>query len=422
MIVNEGTGRRQGPRRPTPTRRRPSSWIVSAATFVAALALATPSPYAQTPAKQPVMVGALQSLTGGAAAVGLNGITGARLAIKEINGDGGIMGRPVELVIGDDQSDPSAAVSETKRLVFTAKVGFISGPASSQLALAIAPILTEGKVASINVAGSSALTPEASPYGFSAFADSTAQSTAMIDYAVNVAKAGKVALLSDSGANQKLQADIEKRILAERNVTITGIQEYEPRAVDVTPQLLSLRRGTPDLIFLNGSSGEDFGLVFKTLDDIGWSDVKITANTGLGFNFKVAYRVAPNHSYQNVVAQNLKALTYCSGDPIGQSGYSRFLGRLKEFEPEKFERLGYTVTADAYDSVFIFKAAAEATGSTDGAAIAAWIEKSASSLKTVTGLSNPSPGSRFLLGANSLTQVEDLTSARLDGLQHRAGC
>lgn len=83
-------------------------------------------------------IGYLADYSGALAEFGPAIETGVRLAIKHINDAGGVHGVPVELVIGDDQTDPTAATEEARRLIEVEGVSAIVGPLASGVAIAVA--------------------------------------------------------------------------------------------------------------------------------------------------------------------------------------------------------------------------------------------------------------------------------------------
>src|SRR5438045_3329266 len=61
--------------------------------------------------------GTVQPLTGVAASGGKTALVGVQMAVDQINKSGGIMGRPVELIVGDDQSKPDTGRRAVEKLV-----------------------------------------------------------------------------------------------------------------------------------------------------------------------------------------------------------------------------------------------------------------------------------------------------------------
>ncbi len=95
--------------------------------------------------QQPIKLGFFSSFTGTYHQNGYNGLAGVKLAVAEINASGGILGRQVVVVEGDDQSSPTAAVNEMRRLVQIEKIDALIGPISSQITLATIPQGSQSK-------------------------------------------------------------------------------------------------------------------------------------------------------------------------------------------------------------------------------------------------------------------------------------
>ena len=91
-----------------------------------------------------VKIGLDNPLTGTYAAPGKNELIGCQMALDEINAKGGILGRPVELVVEDSTSgDAGTAVQKARKLIEGDKVDFLLGNVNSALALAMAQVSNE---------------------------------------------------------------------------------------------------------------------------------------------------------------------------------------------------------------------------------------------------------------------------------------
>ena len=175
---------------------------------------------AQQAAAKPVRVGIFLPLTGPAAAGGAANKLGYEMAIAEINAAGGIAGRPIVTIYADDQGDPTVGVGEIKRLIFQEHVDVVVGTQNSQVNLAALPAFNEGKVASISLTGSAALTPEAGPYHFSLAPSTTTLGRAMVEFAAKELKPKTVGLLYDDGAAAKSGIESIKVTLGEDKTPI----------------------------------------------------------------------------------------------------------------------------------------------------------------------------------------------------------
>jgi len=68
-----------------------------------------------------------------------------------------------------------------------------------------------------------------------------------------------------------------KRHMATRGLPLSGEAEFAFRSTDMTPQLLTLRRGNPDVILFSVLSPEDFSRILTTLQDIHWDEPLVGA-------------------------------------------------------------------------------------------------------------------------------------------------
>jgi branched-chain amino acid transport system substrate-binding protein len=116
-------------------------------------------PRGGTPATgEPIRVGFLVDQTGALAAYGYAHQKVGEAAVEVINSQGGVDGRPIELVIEDTESDPAVAAPKARRLVESENVDFLLGSNTSAVVLAIAPIAQELETVYFPTAGGALLT------------------------------------------------------------------------------------------------------------------------------------------------------------------------------------------------------------------------------------------------------------------------
>jgi len=102
-------------------------------------------PLACSQKEDPVKIGFIAGISGRVAAYGNAGLNGVKLAVEEINKEGGINGRNIELVIEDDKQDPSAAVKGVENLVQSG-VAAIIGHMTSSMSIIGAPISNKNQI------------------------------------------------------------------------------------------------------------------------------------------------------------------------------------------------------------------------------------------------------------------------------------
>ena len=98
------------------------------------------------PQGDPLKIGMATTLSGAIALFGVANQDGAQLAVDELNAAGGVLGRPVELIVRDDQAEPEAGAQIARDLIIEDEVDVLLGPVSSGVALAITEVSKERKV------------------------------------------------------------------------------------------------------------------------------------------------------------------------------------------------------------------------------------------------------------------------------------
>jgi branched-chain amino acid transport system substrate-binding protein len=93
-----------------------------------------------------IKVGMVDPLTGVYAAPAQNEVTGAKLAVSQINAKGGVLGREIELLVEDSANDVGVGVQKARKLIDRDGIQFLIGDVNSAIALAIAQVANEKKV------------------------------------------------------------------------------------------------------------------------------------------------------------------------------------------------------------------------------------------------------------------------------------
>src|ERR1700684_929470 len=109
----------------------------AAASIILAIASTMPAPSSAGAEPPAVKIGVLASLSGVLAIVGERISQGVTLAVDEINAGGGLLGRKVEAIIRDDETNPDSAVRLTRRLVQQENVLAVFGPNHGGAAIAV---------------------------------------------------------------------------------------------------------------------------------------------------------------------------------------------------------------------------------------------------------------------------------------------
>jgi branched-chain amino acid transport system substrate-binding protein len=173
------------------TRRRLVGWTAKGAGALGAMML-VPAPWrAAFGAAAPYKIGSLQPLSGGAAVGGKTALVGIQMAVDRINKSGGVNGRPIELIVEDDESKPDVGRRKTEKLAVEDNIDVHVGGFLSNICLACTPVWEEQKIVNmISVCLDTTLTTsKCNRYTFRPFDYAPAQAVAFAPYLVN--KLGK---------------------------------------------------------------------------------------------------------------------------------------------------------------------------------------------------------------------------------------
>ncbi len=119
------------------------------------------------PSGDPIVIGQIASLTGAYQALGSNDKLGAEQAVQEINDSGGLLGRPLKIVVQDDKTQPDQGVIAFNKLV-DENVSAVVGSSLSNSSLAIIPVAERAKIPYVSTAAADEQVKPVKPYVFMA--------------------------------------------------------------------------------------------------------------------------------------------------------------------------------------------------------------------------------------------------------------
>lgn len=209
-------------------------------------------PTADEPTGDPIKIGMLTSLTTNFAPWGLQVQDGMKLAVEEINATGGVDGRPLELVVADDENDADQGVAGFERLAEEGVIG-IGGVISSTVGLATSPIAEELAVPTFLVkSGAAEILTQDSRYVFRTCLPAAPMvSEPIAQYAVENGLTKVGAIIADYGWGQSIKSALENSFAAldgvELQVEVAPVPE-----TDFTTYLRNLEGFVPELIVATG--------------------------------------------------------------------------------------------------------------------------------------------------------------------------
>ncbi|MDR3255133.1 MAG: ABC transporter substrate-binding protein [Synergistaceae bacterium] len=317
-------------------------------------------------AATPIKVGYLAALTGDYAAYGQTEVNMAKLVVDDVNAAGGVLGRPIELVLYDTKTRNEDAVNAVRRMIENDKVVAIIGANSSGINIATAPIVDRGKTPQISTVGTNPLVTvddagKVRPYSFRICFTDPYQGALGADLAWTTLGKDKAAVLYNVGSDYahglreffvKSYVNLGGKIVADEG--------YRETDVDFRAQLTSIRNSGANILFLPGM-GKDMALIIKQATELGFTDMAIIGGDGYG-------------EFMNEIAgETMKDTYWINHTYLEDPGMAPIFARYKEvYKDDCKEFVNGTM---AYDAAHWLIDAINRAGVAEGPAIAKALEE-----------------------------------------------
>jgi len=220
-------------------------------------------------AAEPLKIGMVAPVTGPQAETGRYEIQGAKLAVEEINKAGGLLGRPIELVIEDDQTTNPGVVLAFSKLAGDKDIPAFIGSLFSTQVHAIAPdIQRTGRPVMIGGTDPQ-LTHMGNPWLFRCRPNDIYSARLIADYGVNTLGKKKWAIVhsTDAFGTNGMKNLVE--VLKRTGVEPVLIQGYTINSQDFTPVALAVKQSGADVIGTYMFVGPDQAIFAKQLRQLG---------------------------------------------------------------------------------------------------------------------------------------------------------
>ncbi len=236
-----------------------------------------------------IVVGEFVSLTGATASFGQSSDKGTRMAIDEINAEGGVLGKKIRLVIEDDQSKAGESATVVRKLISRDKVVALLGEVASSRSLEAAPIAQQKKIPMISPSSTNPKVTEVGDYISRVCFIDPFQGTALSKFALSRGWK-RMAILADVKQDYAVGlAEFFRKHLTENGGEIVADQSYSSWDKDFRAQLTSIAATQPDAILLAGyyneagliaSQARELGLTMPLLGGDGWDSPSLIEVAG----------------------------------------------------------------------------------------------------------------------------------------------
>ncbi len=271
-----------------------------------------------------IRLGTLTPLTGAGGNYGPSMLKSMQWVAGEINAAGGVLGKKVELVSEDDQTNPEAAVRAARKLIDVDKVVAVMGTWASAVTTAVAPLCWESRTFLTTVSGSDTITQlPHQGYLVRTQPNTQLQGKKFAEFMVSVGSK-RVAILAVQAPFALPTQKIVGEELKKRGAELVAAIVYDKDKTTFRSEIDQALRAKPDMIYLNGYT-PDVTVVLKDLFKAGYTGAKIAQ--AYAVNAKLlgvlppevtdgTYTIAPSPSVESTAYKRLaKALGSEDLDP-----------------------------------------------------------------------------------------------------------
>ena len=320
-------------------------------------------------AADPIKIGVTGPFTGGSAPMGVSMRDGVKLAVTEINAQGGILGRKIELIERDDEAKNERGVQVAQELINKEKVVATVGFINTGVALASQRFYQEAKIPVINnVATGTVITKQFADqpenYVFRTSANDAIQSSMIVEEAITKRKMTKVAILADSTNYGQLGREDLEKALDKKGVKAVAVEKYNIKDVDMTPQLLKAKQAGAQAVLTYGI-GPELAQIANGMEKLNWKVPMIGSWTLSMGNF---IDNAGKNGDGTLMPQ-----TFIQ-DPNTPKRKTFIDSYVKTYKPAGDRIPSPVSAAQGYDSIYLLAAAFKQAGGTEGTKVRAALE------------------------------------------------
>ncbi len=217
----------------------------------------------------PARIGAVLPLTGDTASYGQAAKKGIDLAVAEINANGGIGGRPVEVLYEDDQGKAVTAVSAMQKLISVHKVPVVMGSAGSSVTLAMCPTANREKVVLITpISSSKELTEKGGMFFFRVCPSDVVQAAMMAEWLKEDGHTRAAVVFLNTSWGQGLKDEFLQRFKA-LGGEIVAVEACNEGARDLRAQLTKVKAAEADALY-GITHGREGGALLRQARELGF--------------------------------------------------------------------------------------------------------------------------------------------------------
>jgi branched-chain amino acid transport system substrate-binding protein len=280
--------------------------------------------------EETIKIGFIAPLTSGPSQWGQGVLNMMTIAVDEVNANGGINGKRIELIIEDGRCDSKAAVEAANKLIHFDKVNIIFGGACSSETSAIAPILQDNKVFGIANTSTATGILNDCEYCFRTSPPNIEQAKKIADIAVNKYGIKSIVFLTEQGTYSRSLSDDFIRAFSELGGLVVDDIEFGVEQADMRVEITKVKSISSDAVFVSVQSPISALNITKQMLEVGFDKQIIGSSVFVNVGaFKNSEIDLPESAFSanmfvDVEKPKMKALIEKYGSLYGEIPYDLF--------------------------------------------------------------------------------------------------
>jgi branched-chain amino acid transport system substrate-binding protein len=359
----------------------------------------------------PIKIGFGMALTGGLSANGKPALLAMQIWKDDINKKGGLLGRPVELVYYDDQTNPATVPGIYTKLLEVDKVDFVVSGYGTNLIAPLMPIAMERKLTVVGIFGLANNEKYKYPAYFQISPNGpdpeTSTPLGFFELAARQNPKPQTVAIVGADAEYPQNALVGARELIKRfGFKTVYDRTYPPSTVDYTPIVRAIKATNPDVLFIASYPPDSVGML-RAVHEVGLQP-KMIGGGMVGLQF-TSVMTALGPMLNGVVNYDFWAPESTMMFP----GIKEF---FKDYQPraekEKVDPLGYYLPPFAYAAMQVLGQAIEATPGLDQQKVADYIR--ATEFTTIVGKVKFGKNGEWAQGRTLMVQYQKINGNGID--------
>lgn len=313
-------------------------------------------------ASNDIKIGMVYELTGNTASYGTSAADGAKLAFKEINAKGGILGKQIKIVTADNKGEPSESANAMTKVITQDKVIAVTGFTVSSCGIAGSAVAEDNKIPLVAAA---TVNPRVTvdekngkvkDYTFRACFIDSFQGTVSANFALKSLRTAKSAIMIDNSSDySKGLAQIFKDVFTKGGGQVVIEEAYLQKDQDFKSILTKIKAQNPEILYLPGYY-EDVGKIVKQARELG---ITIPILGGDAWDSPRLVEIGSPQALNNTYFTNFYSVQ--DTNPTSQS--------FVEAYQKEYGQLPDSMAAMGYDAAYLLVDAIKRANSVDSAKI-----------------------------------------------------